>query len=399
MSRRKGRRIIEFGDFQTPSELAIRIVNHLNQLGISPASIIEPTCGIGSFILAALKIFPTSKIMGMDINSKHLDLLLEELVRFNSLDKVEIDQVDFFTIDWSEKISFLPEPILVLGNPPWVTSSEISAIGGTNIPVKNNIHGYQGLDAKTGKSNFDISEWMIIELLQALNRRQGTLAMLCKVAVARKVLMHAKKENMTLSSSAIYLINAHEFFGSSVEACLFLCHLKPDSYNYSCQVYQNIGATSPIQEIGYINENLVANMPLYDKWKHLQGETTYVWRSGIKHDCSKVMELRKRENQFTNGFGEEVFLEEEYLYPMLKSSDLANNRVNDIERWMIVTQKAIGEETSVIQQKAPLTWKYLEKYAHLLEKRASSVYQNRPQYSLFGVGSYTFSPFKVAISG
>jgi hypothetical protein len=66
---------------------------------------------------------------------------------------------------------------------------------------------------------------------------------------------------------------------------------------------------------------------------------------------------------------------------------------------MIVTQKSLGEDTSSIQQNAPLTWQYLERYAHYLESRASSIYQNRPQFSIFGIGSYTFSPWKVAISG
>jgi len=34
-----------------------------------------------------------------------------------------------------------------------------------------------------------------------------------------------------------------------------------------------------------------------------------------------------------------------------------------------------------------------------LDKRKSSIYKNRPFFSVFGVGPYTFSPWKVAISG
>ncbi len=399
MKKRKNQRIIEFGDFQTPDELATKIVNHLKQLGILPASIIEPTCGTGSFILASLNTYSDANILGFDINSSYLNILLEELKQRDVSKSVKLQQADFFKVDWSKQIKELPKPVLVLGNPPWVTSSEIGTLRGTNVPVKNNIYSYQGLDAVTGKSNFDISEWMIIELLKALDGHSGTLAMLCKVGVARKVLMYAKKGEIAVFSSKMYLIDAKEYFGASVEACLFICNLKPDSHRYYCQVYQNFDSNSPIQEIGYVDEKLVTNIPLYEKWKHLLGKSTYVWRSGIKHDCVKVMELRKKENWFLNGFGEIVSIEDDYLYPMLKSSDLANNRINDIERWMIVTQKSIGEDTSTIQQKGPLTWKYLEKYAHLLDSRASSIYQNRPQYSVFGVGSYTFSPWKVAISG
>jgi len=66
---------------------------------------------------------------------------------------------------------------------------------------------------------------------------------------------------------------------------------------------------------------------------------------------------------------------------------------------MLVTQQYIGEETVKIRERAPLTWDYLEKHSDYLDNRASTVYQNRPRYSIFGTGSYAFSPWKVAISG
>ncbi|MFW9905804.1 MAG: methyltransferase domain-containing protein [Candidatus Thorarchaeota archaeon] len=395
--RKKRRR--EFGDFQTPTELTSKICSYLKQLGFSPSSIIEPTCGTGSFILSCLNLFPKSTIIGIDINSKYLDVIARKLSQINKVDSVELHQGNFFELDWQKKVGRLTEPVLIIGNPPWITSSELSVLNSSNIPVKSNIHGFQGLDTKTGKSNFDISEWMIIELLKALNRHSGALAMLCKVAVARKVLSYAKREKITILSSRIVLVNAKEYFGASVDACLFICSLKPESFNYNCYILENFDSDISNQEIGYVDDRMVANIPLYQKWKHLTGGSTYIWRSGIKHDCTKVMELKKQRNGFLNGFGELVPLEDTYLYPMLKSSDLANNRISNINRWMIVTQKSIGEDTSSIQQYAPLTWQYLERYAHYLMNRASSIYQNHPKFSIFGVGSYTFSPWKVAISG
>ncbi|MFX1516274.1 MAG: methyltransferase domain-containing protein [Promethearchaeota archaeon] len=396
MSKEKNK---EFGDFQTPNELTRKITQHLKQLDISPNSIIEPTCGRGSFIFACLETFSKAEIIGIDINPKYLDLISKKLSQINKTEDVKLHQGNFFDIDWQKKIEELTDPVLIIGNPPWITSAEISTLGGSNIPRKSNIHGFKGLDSKTGKSNFDISEWMIIELLKGMNGHLSTLAMLCKVTVAQKALTFIKKQKISVSSSKIILVNAKEHFGASVDACLFVCNLEPRQHNYRCQIYENFGSTTPIQEIGYIDERLVANIPVYKKWRHLIGKSKYIWRSGIKHDCSRVMELRKQESGFLNGFEELVTIEDRYLYPMLKSSDLANNRINDINRWMIVTQKFIGEDTSPIQETAPLTWKYLEKYAQLLLNRASSIYQNRPKFSIFGVGSYTFSSWKVAISG
>ena len=84
---------------------------------------------------------------------------------------------------------------------------------------------------------------------------------------------------------------------------------------------------------------------------------------------------------------------------MLKSSALANNRVNDIKKWMIVPQKHTSDDTSTLKETVPLTWDYLNKYGKKLDTRASSIYRNRPRFSIFGVGDYSFSPWKIAISG
>ncbi len=45
----------------------------------------------------------------------------------------------------------------VIGNPPWVTNSRQGKNSSLNVPLKSNIYGLKGIDAITGKSNFDIS--------------------------------------------------------------------------------------------------------------------------------------------------------------------------------------------------------------------------------------------------
>ena len=50
------RKKIEFGDFQTPSELAQEIVAFLRNNGEIADTIVEPTCGRGSFVTAAIAL-------------------------------------------------------------------------------------------------------------------------------------------------------------------------------------------------------------------------------------------------------------------------------------------------------------------------------------------------------
>src|SRR5262249_45905367 len=129
----------------------------------------------------------------------------------------------------------------------------------------------------------------------------------------------------------------------------------------------------------------------YNRWKHLAGEGNYRWRSGVKHDCVSVMELRSEGSRYRNGLGELAELEPDFLYPMLKSSQIDGSCGREPKRWMLITQKAIATDTEPIRQLAPETWKYLQRHGARLDRRASTIYRNRPRVAVFGVGDYTFS--------
>ena len=106
---------------------------------------------------------------------------------------------------------------------------------------------------------------------------------------------------------------------------------------------------------------------------------------------------RQRENLF-NGLGETVEIEDPYGFPLLKSSDLANGRLT-LRKAVLVTQRHIGDATAEIEHKAPKTWPYLQKHRDYLDRRKSTIYKNRPRFSVFGIGSYSFSAWKIALSG
>ena len=391
----------EFGDFQTPDALAAQACRLLSGRGIRPASLLEPNCGVGNFLLAASDHFPMLTTgLGVDINGDHVLSVKQKLCSRPYADKMKVLQANFFDVDWNDILRDLPEPILVIGNPPWVTNSTLGALGSTNLPKKSNFQNLNGLEALTGKSNFDISEWMLIKLLELMAGRTATMAMLCKTAVARKVLVYAWKNNINLTDSEIHPIDAAASFGAAVDACLLVCSLSPGSHNQDCRVYRRLGNPELTATIGYHDGQLVADISAFQRWRHLGGgDELYKWRSGVKHDCSKVMELRKEGNRYRNGLDELIELEGNYLYPMLKSSEITKGRSNEPTRWMLITQKVVSGETSVIRVVAPKTWEYLERRGDFLDRRASSIYRNRPRFSIFGVGDYTFARWKVAISG
>jgi hypothetical protein len=393
---------VEFGDFQTPLALAQLVCGVLARRRVRPRTIIEPTCGRGAFLQAALQTFSTAtRAVGLEINPSYADSATALLRKQPYGEKAEVIQSDFFATNWPKLIEGLDEPILVIGNPPWVTNAELGTLGSANLPEKSNFQKRDGFDAISGKANFDISEWMLIKLLEWLDGREATLAMLCKTAVARRVLLHAWESGISLKGSSIHPIDAGEYFGASVDACLLVCDLSPACHYCDCEVYERLGDAKRAGVVGYRDGHLLADVAAYERWKHLQGQEVYRWRSGVKHDCGKVMELRAEGNRYRNGLDEVVELEPDYLYPMLKSSDVADaaRGTSSCRRYMLITQKTVGEDTAIIRLTAPKTWRYLLAHAEILDRRASSIYRKRPRFSVFGVGRYTFAPWKVAISG
>ncbi len=399
MSRVKQSKKIEFGDFQTPIELTEIVVRKLIDLGVDPNIVIEPSCGTGNFILSVANNFKSiNKIIGIEINPGYLEQIKNDRIIVKN-SNIVLKQGDFFKFQWTNLIGSFQDNILVLGNFPWVTNAQQGVIRGENLPQKINFQKYKGLEAITGKSNFDISEWMLIKTINWLQKYNGYLAMLCKTSVARKILNYIRKNNLKLTSFATYNIDTYKYFQANVQSCLLFCDFTGDCKQYTCKVFSSIDSRKYYQ-IGYHENTLVRDINTFNKVSSLfVKQSSIKWRSGIKHDCSKVMELSKQDNKFVNGFGKAIELEDTYIYPLLKGSDIANGKTKFTEKYVLVTQNSIGESTDTIKQIAPKTWNYLLNYSQYLDKRKSKIYHNKPRFSVFGVGNYAFMPWKIAICG
>lgn len=385
----------EFGDFQTPFSLAEKVVALVDALFGTPEHVVEPTAGLGVFLDAAQSKWGVhSSYQGFEINPAYIEASRRSLSKRG----IQFEQKNFFTADWKYILNSeaAKKRVLILGNPPWVTNAALGTIDSSNLPKKENFQGLRGFDAKTGKANFDIAEWMLIRLMEALSPF-GAIAMLCKTMTARKVLKHFWKTRSGFVGSSLFLIDAKRYFDVSVDACLFFTTglLKTDR---TASVYSELSVSSTKSEFGLIDGHLVSDVTSYREYSDLDGGSPYTWRSGIKHDASEIMELEPKNDHYRNGLGEDVAIEPYCVYPLLKSSDLGNGRIK-ARRAVIITQKNTGDKTDAILRIAPKTWRYLESHASHLDERKSSIYENRPRFSIFGIGDYSFSAWKVAISG
>ncbi|MGD9782100.1 MAG: SAM-dependent DNA methyltransferase [Kiritimatiellia bacterium] len=388
----------EYGDFQTPLSLARSVAALVKQENRQFGAIIEPTCGVGAFLQATTELFgKIPNYWGFDLNADYVRAARAALTRTGSF-SATVQQRDFYAINWRVFLSKQPEPLLIIGNPPWITNAGMGVIGGENLPEKSNFQGHSGFAAMTGKANFDISEWMLIKLLEALQGTTATLAILCKTATARKVLRHAWLNGLDAGPSSLHLIDTAAEFSVSVDACLLLTHTGDGGTESTATIYRTLSFNDPLQTFGLFAGDLVSDIDAYQALRDIDGIEYRKWRSGVKHDAANVMEFTRDNGSLVNGLGERYQLEDDYIYPLLKSSDLANGRLKPT-RFVLLTQRRVTDQTDEIKNTAPKTWRYLLEHSDRLDKRGSSIYANRARFSIFGVGEYSFTPAKVAISG
>jgi hypothetical protein len=410
----------EYGDFQTNLDLANKVTLYLVSKNISPEIIIEPTCGKGNFIIASLRNFKNIRnVFGVEIYKPYVWETKFSIVDFflsnPNANKPEISIVhrNVFDFDFKKIEKKYPaKDILVIGNPPWVTNSKLGSLNSTNLPKKSNFKNHSGLDAMTGKGNFDIAEFITLTMIKTFQNMKGNLLLLVKNSVIKNIVFDQNKNRYKISSIEKHCIDSKKEFNVSVEAALLYCQLNSPP-TFDCEEFDFYSRNElrilkrsqrRLEErkkirFGWLADKFVSNIETYIHTKDIDGESPFVWRQGLKHDCSIIMELDKVNGHYVNGLNEEIKLEDGLVYGILKSSDLKNTVIKETRKFTIVTQRKVGQETKYIKTDFPKTYQYLAQHKENFNARKSSIYNNKPMFSIFGIGDYSFKPFKVAISG
>ncbi len=394
----------EFGDWQTNYQLACNVCQLMKEKGIRPQVVIEPTCGKGAFVLAALQTFESLELVyGIDIYKPYLNALKLNLLeksfdshRHNA--KIKLFHSSIFDFDFKPiKEQCGQKNILVIGNPPWVTNSKLGSINSNNLPFKSNFKNQRGIDAITGKGNFDIAEYICNMMIREFGDTSTQLTFLIKNSVIKNLVYRQKSNQGNISNIEQYNIDAAKEFSVSVAASLLYLEFGSGKA-LECSVFDFYSRTKQYS-YGWVGEKFVSNTEIYRKWQRFDNESQLEWWSGIKHDCSKVMELTKNaEGLFVNALNEIVDIEPELVYPLVKSSDISNGNITKTRKYVIVTQHSPSESTDYIARQYPKTYAYLISHADMLDGRGSIIYKKRPRFAMFGIGDYSFKKYKIAVS-
>lgn len=395
----------EYGDFQTNPVLAKKVTAYAAAKNPDVEFVLEPTCGKGTFILSSIKTYKNlKKIVGIEVYLPYVwetkfNILSYYLENLNDIKpEIEILHANVFDYDFAEmSLRTIHLNTLIIGNPPWVTNAELGTVNSQNLPIKSNFKGHNGFDAITGKGNFDIGEYISLLILNAFQNHGGNFAFLIKNSVVKNIIYDQPRNKYKIGNCEMLNIDAKSEFNASVHASLFISSLNASSEN-SCKEY-NFYDNSFITNFGWNNNKFVYSMDNYGDTNFIDGKFPYIWRSGVKHDCSKIMEFESFDSNYKNAIGDEFKIEDDLVFSLLKSSDLKNKKAPAARKKTIITQKKVGQETNYIKSNFPLTYTYLNCHREKFDERKSSIYKDKPAFSIFGIGDYSFSKYKVAISG
>ena len=368
----------ELGNYQTPLFFTNQICEYLkNDLKINPNAIIEPTCGIGNFLKSTSKFF-NKPSYGIEIDEEKLnriDTKIPDLTLINE---------DILTFNFNNIPNY--DSYLIIGNPPWNTNTYLFK---TNSDIQNT-------DNSNILDNFEISELIILKIIEEFKNKSATIAFLCKRIVSRKIFIELIKNNVPFSFIKQLNFNFYDIFGSDEDACLFIIQFGGTRLaEKTCEVADISNPSQTLYKFGFKSDKFYYNI---DKNPKIDGKCQIDWKSGVKHDCGKIMELTHKNKRLINMENEKVSIENILIYPLLKSQDLKKPIINKTSKYILITQQKIKQDTSYIKTKAPKTWQYLNNNKKYFNNRKSSIYKNAPDFSIFGIGEYSFKKYKVAIS-
>jgi hypothetical protein len=388
---------VTMGDFQTPRELAAEVWSAIGDPSVDV--LVEPTVGLGVFLATVPSTHERLPWVGYDLNPRYV----EHAARIARDRKLSADLrcASIFELTASDLQELVAgRRVLAVGNPPWVTNAAQSGAAAPNLPRKLNRFNLKGLDAMTGKANFDIAEAVLLATLEALgSASEIRLAFLIKRSVAIKMAKDILGTPGVISAK-FSRIDALQSFGAAVEAGLFEVRIQPGS----SATTQRLGlapalGAAPTSDAGLVGGRFVGNVEMYARSRFVEAapQAGFNWRQGVKHDLAKVLELRRTPSGLINGFGETVDVESDVLCPFYKSSDLAARR--PASRLFPLYQHDLSGPLEGLSSRWPRLAAYLRDHRDRFVARGSSIYRGKPDFMLFGVGEYSLAPFKVAVSG
>jgi hypothetical protein len=381
----------------------------------------------------------------VDIDKKDIKEISEfydELVDLHKSDRnkiwVKIIQNSFAPLLYS-KFDY------VIGNPPWIKWDFLSNDYKEKLRILYQdvykLFSHKGMKASMGYAHDDLSILFTYIAMDKYLKDKGVLSFVLKQTLYKSIAGKEFRKFQITKKNAIIPIEVkkvHDLldlkpFGSGAETSIAVLK-KNEKTNYpvSYEVWtkDKKGTFDELSTLNYIKS--VTKRKLFDAYPDpFSGDINDVWilapkgvklpkipnrlnyyipRHGVVNDLNSVflLDIKGKSGKYlsvTNlaNIGRKKVkeikadLEPDYIYPLIKP--------NNTKRWhidgyfyMLLPQKKDGENNeSHLRVKFNKTYSFLSRFKNELLSRKSKWFkgEGKPFYSIFGIGEYTFKPYKI----
>ncbi len=450
----------DLGEYFTPYWLAQTVIEMTGFRGRTGEILFDPGCGSGAFLLAAaeMKLQTAGRasaevlddilhtVIGCDINplsvlSARLNLLwwLAERFPMPLLD-VELPILHYDTV-FSTPLGntaqgalqhYLPEGCdYLVGNPPWISWNALppqyrKRLEKELLP-RYVLFDFHGQEARLGHSNDDYLVTFSWVTIDRYLHQGGTCGFIIKqpllTNVSGKTFRHfairCVHETTPLCVKRVADLRQINPFGIANETAIIVLQKgERTAYPLPYEIWSKADghfeiATFEAQpsSMADLASPWVVLTPELEQTQFMAGRCPYTIRHGLKHDVADVLIVHPIERhdgilvierarpRKSNRSPERYKIEPDVVYPFVQPRHLTAWGVRSYT-YVIIPQRKAGENNErEFRQAFPLTYAYLQRFAPAFAARRSRIFSGTPFYGLFGLGDYTWSPYKVCWCG
>ena len=373
---------------------------------------------------------------------KEISEFYEELINLHKSDRnkiwVKIIQNSFAPLLYSEFD-------YVIGNPPWIKWDFLSNDYKEKLRILYQdvykLFSHKGMKASMGYAHDDLSILFTYIAMDKYLKNEGILSFVLKQTLYksiagkefRKFQITKKNEIIPIQVKKVHDLLDLTPFGSGAETSIAILKKNQKTvYPVSYEIWTK-NKKETYDELSTLNHiKSVTNRELFDAYPDpFSGDISDVWiltpegvklpkipnrlnyytpRHGVVNDLNSVFLLKINGksgkylsvNNLANIGRKKVkeikaYLEPDYIYPLIKPNNTKRWHINGYY-YMLLPQKKDGENNeSHLRVKFNKTYSYLSRFKKELLSRKSKWFkgEGKPFYSIFGIGEYTFKPYKI----
>ncbi len=333
-------------------------------------SVVDTAAGSGNFLIPLARKYREIQFYGVERNRTIYDAVMPLADELPNLSYYRGDiLLDSFPI---------PPCDLYLGNPPFVNYTDlpeeyrkiIRPLWTEYMPVR------KGFSLLLGESRGDLAALVFYHSVNRYLKEGGRFAVVLPDSLLKgnKATESFRRFPGIRAERAVDIAH-REAFAHTSRSCFYLVGTKGGRTEYPLAYEKEEGLVFLENREGLLIEEEIGSTAGSD----------YPVRQGIN-------------TLGANGvffFDDKPRLEEELLFPLLRSGDVGENRA-DPSRWVLLPYTGEGRLLSEVELERgyPRAWAYLGKNKKVLLARKSR-FARKCWYALFGIGPYTFAPYKV----